>query len=98
MARELIHDADKRRYELRIDGALVCALDYVLRPESISFTHTFTDPKLRGQGLAGQLVGYAMDDVEKNSVRRVIPMCWYVGKWFDEHPDRAALLIRRGGA
>ena len=97
MARELIHDADKRRYELRIDGALVSALDYVLRPESISFTHTFTDPKQRGKGFAGELVSYAIDDVEKNSVRRVIPMCWYVGQWFDEHPDRAGLLNRHGG-
>ena len=36
-----------------------------------------------------------MDDVEKTSDRHVVPMCWYVGKWFDEHPERADLLTAR---
>jgi hypothetical protein len=35
-----------------------------------------------------------MDDVERNSPRRVVPMCWFVADWFDAHPDRAALLSR----
>jgi hypothetical protein len=21
-------------------------------------------------------------------------MCWFVGKWFDEHPEKSDLLIR----
>ncbi|MCU1481162.1 MAG: N-acetyltransferase [Subtercola sp.] len=94
MAKELIHDTGKKRYLLRVDGALVSAADYVLSPESISFTHTFTDPKLRGHGYAGEVVDFAIDDVEQNTAYRVIPMCWYVGQWFDEHPERAGLLTR----
>ena len=45
-------------------------------------------------GLAEQVVTFAMDDVERNSTRRVVPMCWFVGKWFDEHPEKADLLSR----
>ena len=94
MAHELIHDTERHRYLLRVDGALVSAADYVARPGSISFTHTFTDPKQRGHGFAGEVVQFAIDDVEQNSADRVIPMCWYVAKWFDEHPERAGLLTR----
>jgi hypothetical protein len=35
-----------------------------------------------------------MDDVETTSDRKVLPMCWYVGEWFDKHPERAGLLTR----
>jgi len=94
MAREFTHDAEQRRYSLRVDGALVSAVDYVQNEGTISFTHTFTDPKQRGKGYAGEIVTYAVDDVESDTELRIIPMCWYVGKWFDEHPERAALLSR----
>jgi uncharacterized protein len=94
MAREFSHDADQRRYSLRVDGSLVSAVDYVVNEGSISFTHTFTDPKQRGHGYAGEIVRFAVDDVDSNTDLRVVPMCWYVGKWFDEHPERAGLLTR----
>ncbi|GLK17232.1 GNAT family N-acetyltransferase [Herbiconiux flava] len=94
MAREFSHDVDAKRYSLRVDGALVSAVDYVVGGQQISFTHTFTDPKQRGKGYAGEIVGYAVDDVETSTDYRVVPMCWYVGKWFDEHPERAGLLTR----
>jgi hypothetical protein len=35
-----------------------------------------------------------MDDVERHSSRRVLPMCWYVAEWFDAHPERKTLLTR----
>lgn len=91
---QLIHDAQAHRYLLRIDGALVSAADYTINGDAISFTHTFTDPKRRGQGHAATVVGFAMDDVERTTSYRVVPMCWYVGQWFDEHPERAGLLSR----
>lgn len=94
MARELVHDPAQRRYSLRIDGALVSAVDYVLNENHISFTHTFTDPRKRGQGLAAEVVQFAVDDVDTTTPYRIVPMCWYVAQWFDAHPDRAGLLTR----
>ena len=82
------------RYTLRIDGQLAAVADYRINGHSISFTHTYTQPQLRGRGYAGELVEHAVDDVEQNSDRRVLPMCWYVAEWFDEHPDRKSLLTR----
>jgi predicted GNAT family acetyltransferase len=94
MAREFIHDVDRHRYLLRIDDALVSALDYIVNDNTISFTHTFTDSKLRGNGYAGEVVKFAVDDVEKTTSYRIIPMCWYAGQWFERNPERAALLSR----
>jgi len=90
---ELIHDTDAHRYILKVDGKLVSAADYTVNGDRISFTHTFTDPMKRSNGYAAQVVEFAIDDVERNSPgSKVVPMCWYVAKWFDEHPERAGLL------
>ncbi len=94
MAREFLHDTAQHRYSLRVDGAMVSAVDYVVNDGHISFTHTFTDPKQRGHGYAGEIVAHAVDDVESTTDYRIVPMCRYVGKWFDEHPERAGLLSR----
>jgi predicted GNAT family acetyltransferase len=94
MATIFAHEPDAKRYTMTVDGQLVAVADYVINGDSISFNHTFTQPNQRGKGYAGQVVSYAMDDVEKNSSRSVVPMCWYVGKWFDEHPERSGLLNR----
>ncbi|MCS5732747.1 GNAT family N-acetyltransferase [Herbiconiux daphne] len=94
MAREFLHETERNRYSLRVDGAMVSAVDYVVNEGSISFTHTFTDPKQRGHGYAGEIVAFAIDDVESTTDYRVVPMCWYVGDWFEKHPERAGLLSR----
>jgi uncharacterized protein len=94
MGKTLAHETDANRYVLRIDDNIVAVAEYVINGSSISFNHTFTDPKLRGNGYAREVVDYAIDDVESTTKLRVVPMCWYVGKWFDEHPERAELLSR----
>ncbi|MCX7521768.1 GNAT family N-acetyltransferase [Microbacterium sp. STN6] len=91
---DLVHEAGNQRYALRIGGQLICVADYRVNGTNISFTRTFTQPTHRGQGLADRLVTFAMDDVESTTDYRVVPMCWYVAKWFDEHPERASLLTR----
>jgi predicted GNAT family acetyltransferase len=93
-AKTFAHEPDAKRYAMYVDGALVSVADYAISGNAISFTHTFTNPAHRGKGLAAELVEFAMNDVESTSTRRVLPMCWYVGDWFQEHPERAELLSR----
>lgn len=88
------HEEDANRYIMSVDGLLVAVADYRLNGASISFNHTFTQPAHRGNGYAAQLVKYAMDDIEANTAKRVLPMCWYVAEWFDANPNRAELLSR----
>lgn len=94
MTPELLHEKDAHRYTLHHGDELIAVADYALRGNSISFTHTYTSPRRRGNGHAGEVVGFAMDDVEQNTDLRVIPMCWYVADWFEAHPERAHLLTR----
>lgn len=94
MAQEFTHEPDANRYVLRTDGEIVAVVDYTINANSISFTRTYTNPGKRGRGHAAEIVKYAADDVEAQSSRRIIPMCWYVAQWFDKNPDRAELLTR----
>ena len=97
MATEFSDQPDANRYEMHVDGELAGVLDYSILGDSISLTRAYTAPQHRGKGYAAQLVEYAVDDIETNSSRHIVPMCWYVGDWFESHPERAALLQRRAG-
>jgi predicted GNAT family acetyltransferase len=88
---EIEHDTERRRYLLKVDGAVASALDYADDGAVVSMTRTFTNPPFRRQGLAAVLVEHAVDEVAAQG-KRVVPMCWYVAEWFDAHPERAALL------
>ena len=90
----LKHEPEQDRYALYVDGELGSVVDYRIRGNQISFHHTYTAPHMRGKGLAAKVVKFAVDEVEKNTEYRIVPMCWYVGVWFDENPDRSALLTR----
>ena len=92
--KEITHEPDAHRYVLRIDGDIVAVVDYALNGNQISFHHTVTNPQFRNKGYAAEVVEFAIDDVEKNSTYRVIPMCWYVADWFEAHREREGLLSR----
>ncbi len=85
------HDDAASRYELLVDGEVVAYADHRAVGEGVEvFPHTVTDPAHRGNGYAGILVQAAMDDVRARGAR-VVPQCWYVAQWLDQHPDYADL-------
>jgi predicted GNAT family acetyltransferase len=86
------------RYTLHDGADLVCVLDYRDDGDSVSMTRTFTVPPFRGQGYAARLVEHAVADLERRGDRTVVPMCWFVEEWFQQHPDRAGILQPRSAA
>ncbi|WP_411700863.1 GNAT family N-acetyltransferase [Conyzicola sp.] len=94
MTRTFANETDANRYALRDGDELLAVLDYSSNGHAISLTRAFTSPAHRGRGLAAEVVEYAVNDIEKTSTLRIVPMCWYVGEWFDTHPERSALLTR----
>ena len=92
--KEFAHEPDASRYTLTVDGQLAALADYAINGNSISFHHTYTQPNYRGKGYAGEVVTYAVDDVEASTDLKIVPMCWYVAEWFEKHPERAGLLSR----
>ncbi len=52
----------------------------------VNLDHTFVDPSLRGQGVAGKLMEAAVAYFRSNDLK-VKPTCSYAVKWFSEHPE-----------
>ena len=88
-------EKDASRYTLMRDGVLVSALDYRDDGETVAMTRAYTVPSHRGHGYAAQVVEGAVADLEARGDRRVDAVCWYVGDWFEAHPEHSHLLRRR---
>ena len=67
-------------------------LDYTLNGKKMDIFHTFTDPELRGQGLAEQLTQAAFEYARKNGLK-IIPTCDYVRDSFlKKHPELNSMV------
>jgi predicted GNAT family acetyltransferase len=84
-------NADRSRYELLIDGELVGIADYRVTGDQVVIPHTEIAGPKRGQGLGAVLVRGALDDLMAKG-KSVVPQCWYVAEFIDEHPEYQALL------
>ena len=91
MATTIRKDDQAQRYELRVDEAIASYADFDDDGERVVMPHTVTQPAFRGQGLAAQVVQFALDDI-RASGRRVVPSCWFVAQFIDEHPEYRDLL------
>jgi predicted GNAT family acetyltransferase len=91
MANEVRHNTERSRYELLVDGQLVGIADYRVHGDQVVFPHTEINPAMRGRGLGAELVQGALDDV-RSTGRTVVPACWYVAQFIDEHPAYQDLL------
>jgi predicted GNAT family acetyltransferase len=56
-----------------------------------NINHTFVDPSLRGQSIAGQLLAAAVEQIRDNGWK-ARPTCSYAVKWFSQHPEASDLL------
>lgn len=88
------HEPDCARYTIWQDGQTVGLADYRVTPHEVRFIHTEVDPTRRGQGLAGRLVEFALDDVHVRTDLRVVADCPFVATWIGEHAEYEDLLTR----
>lgn len=82
----------QHRYEARVDGELAGFAEYMTTATVIVFTHTEVDPAFEGKGVGGALVRTALDDVRRQGVRKVLPLCPFVKAWIGKHPDYLDLV------
>lgn len=88
----IVRDApESNRYEALRGDDLVGRLDYVVDGPRVDLTHTWTDPAVRGQGVAGKLVQRALDDAREAGFQ-VVPTCSYVRSWINDHEEYADLV------
>ena len=77
-----------------MDGdRLVAEITFPARDGVADIDHTFVDDSLRGQGVAGQLVRAAADQIRADGSRARVT-CSYARTWFARHPEEADLLAR----
>jgi predicted GNAT family acetyltransferase len=82
----------QHRYELVIDDRVVGIADYALVDDStMVLPHTEIDARQRGRGLGALLVQGVLDDARARGAT-VIPACWYVREYIEQHPEQADLL------
>ncbi|MEV0363449.1 GNAT family N-acetyltransferase [Nocardia fusca] len=95
MSTELRHNAEDTRFEIYLDGTLAGYADYAETesPKVRNFHHTITFPEFRGRGVAGQVVGYALDETRAAGFE-VVATCWYVDDYIGAHPEYADLVHR----
>jgi predicted GNAT family acetyltransferase len=91
MANEVRRNDAEQRYEIVVDGMVAGIADFRLDGETVVLPHTEIDASRRGQGLGAILVQGALDDI-RDSGRTVVPVCWYVAKYIEEHPQEQDLL------
>lgn len=78
------------KYEISVDGTVAGFADYTDHGTVRELPHTVVDKAFGGRGLAGKLVGFALDDIRAASLQ-VRPTCSYVDAYIDKHPEYADL-------
>lgn len=91
MSNEVIHNVDKQRYEIHVDGTLAGFTQALEDGDVVTFPHTVVFDEFEGQGLAGQLVTGALDDVRIRG-KKIVAECPYVARFVEKHPDYADLV------
>ena len=86
------HAPARSRYEAHLDGELAGFAEYRLGDGVVTFTHTEVDDRFEGRGVGSALARFALDDVRADGSRRVVPLCPFIKRWIDRHPEYADLV------
>lgn len=85
------HNAEESRFEATVDGQL-CVADYERAGDVLVMTHTLVPPSLQGRGIAGEIVGFAMEHARRHGLK-IEPQCAYVRSYMRKHPDTQSLHV-----
>jgi uncharacterized protein len=88
---QVTDNTDQSRFEIRADGELAGFVQYEVRDNEIDFTHTQTDDRFRGHGIAGRLVLSALETARERNLM-VLPYCPFVRSWITGHREYSDLV------
>ncbi|HIW90483.1 MAG TPA: N-acetyltransferase [Candidatus Corynebacterium avicola] len=87
----VIHDTDRSRYVLEVDGETAGYADYVQLGDVRDFNHTVIDPSYRGRGLSAPLIAAALDATRAEGFG-VLPSCSAVEGFIAKNPSYTDLV------
>ena len=73
------------------EGRVIAEVTFPDRDGAADIDHPFVDDTLRGQGVAGQLLRAAADQIRAEG-KRARATGSYAEIWFERHPEEADLL------
>lgn len=82
---------ENRIFALDPSGKLIAEVTFPVSDGFAVIDHTFVDDSLRGQGIAGQLLTSAAEQI-RNSGLKAKPVCSYAVKWFEKHSEYSDIL------
>jgi predicted GNAT family acetyltransferase len=91
---DIARDDANTRYVASVDGRPAAVAQYMTTQELVVLTHTETDADFEGQGVASQLVRWALDDVRSQGLA-VLPLCPFVKAYIGRHLDEYGDLVYR---
>jgi predicted GNAT family acetyltransferase len=90
MTLRIVNNRLKHRFETEV-GSKTAFLNYILRENVVTFTHTEVPSSLHGRGIGTALVkaglGYALEQG-----LRVIPQCPFVADFINTHPQYQSIV------
>lgn len=88
---DLTRNDQASRYESRDGDAVQGFAEYTVDDDVVTMFHTVVDERYQGLGIAGRMVGYALDDIRSQG-KRVKPVCPYVASYLRKHPEHADMV------
>jgi predicted GNAT family acetyltransferase len=89
---QLRHEPAAQRFVAERDGRECGVLEYRAAGERVlDYYHTYVPPEFRGQGIAGRLVEFALDEARRRGCT-VRPSCPFVARFIAARPDYQDLL------
>jgi predicted GNAT family acetyltransferase len=87
----VVHDPQRRRYELRDGDELLGFSEYLPGGRSVIVSHTEIDERREGEGLGSVLVRGTLDAIRETGMT-VIPTCPFTAAFIRRHPEYADLV------
>jgi predicted GNAT family acetyltransferase len=82
---------EAQRYEVQVSDALAGYVQYRSRPGLIALIHTEIRDRFEGQGMAGRLIAFALDDARERGLD-VLPFCPFVNSYIQRHREYVDLV------
>ena len=91
----MIDSPNELQYVLLVGDRQAGVLRYGRKDGRLVFHHTEVDQTVEGHGLGSTLVAGALDDVRAQGLT-IVPLCPFVRKYLQRHPEYADLVAGSG--